>query len=648
MSWLAFVPTLLTAGTILFVPGAAVGWAMQLRGLKWAASAAPLSLSLVTVASIGAGAVGVKWTILPVAILTLVASACAWAWMRWVGPKVPATSLRKRRDAALVVVALLFAVVVIALVIASGMHDPQYFSQRYDNFFHLNAVRFILDTGNASPLWIGNLTSPDGTLPFYPSAWHALVSLVVQLSGSSIVVATNATILVVAAVMWPLGCLLLVRSLLGRGVVVTVAGGVLASAFPAFPYLPLHYGVLYPLFLGLAGVPVLLSALWALLRPTKVARRWDSALLVLLLLPGVAGAHPGAFLAALALSLPMVIGALIHRMAKGSGHTRVVSCICILGYLGLGVVVIRIVRPPADQIYWPVIESVPAAIGSVVSSAVYGYPVAWLTAILCIIGAYHAVRRPSYVRWIILTAAMVGGTLYVIVAASPSELLRNWLTGPWYNNAPRLASIFVIGALPLAVLGIDCLVRVLARISWMSVISRNAARFPLGGGVILGILLVLGIQGGALRQAGADIGFTYQMRPDAPIVTPDELALMNRLDKTVPPDAVIADDPYTGASFAYALSGRKVLMPHLLMQVSKQAELINSRFVDEGDSPRMCQALDATGVRYILDFSEHGDFMANDADFSGLRDLSRSPYVTLVDSESGAKLYRITTCGFGS
>lgn len=43
MSWLAFVPTLLTAGTILFVPGAAVGWAMQLRGLKWAASAAPLS-----------------------------------------------------------------------------------------------------------------------------------------------------------------------------------------------------------------------------------------------------------------------------------------------------------------------------------------------------------------------------------------------------------------------------------------------------------------------------------------------------------------------------------------------------------------------------------------------------------------------------
>src|SRR5690606_35955178 len=118
--------------------------------------------------------------------------------------------------------------------------------QSFDNIFHLNAIRYIVDTGIASPLEIGQMTSPGGGLPFYPSAWHATVAIIVQLSGTSIPVAVNTAALVTAAVVWPVGILALSRMLLGSSASVIVGTGIVAAAVPAFPLLPMDFGVLYP------------------------------------------------------------------------------------------------------------------------------------------------------------------------------------------------------------------------------------------------------------------------------------------------------------------------------------------------------------------------------------------------------------------
>lgn len=648
MIWITFIPTLVVAALVLFLPGAALSSAFGLRGFARVALSAPLSVSLIAVASIVSGAIGVPWSFLDVAALTVAAVVVAVLWSRWRNSVVPRRRVSRRRDTRELAFALGLSLVFIGALIATGMRDPDFFSQRYDNFFHLNAIRYVLDTGNASPFWIGTMTSPDGTLPFYPSAWHAVVSLVVSVSGASVVQGTNAVILVVAAAVWPASCIFLVRSLFGRSRTLTVVAGAIAGAFTAFPYLPLHYGVLYPLFLGLACAPAALGVVWMLVRPGVDPRRSDHVALAILLVPGIAVAHPGALLAVLALSLPMVVAAFFHKIRAGRARARVLWSVALAAYLGAGLLALHIVRPPADQIYWPTIESIPAAIGSVVSASVYGYPVALLPAVLMIAGIYSVVRRPSYVRWVALASSVVGAVLYIVVAASTSESLRNLITGPWYNNAPRLASIWVIGALPVAALGAISIVRWVMR---SRAIISFRRRVPVGRAVglgILGLALVAAAQGPGLRQAGADIEYTYAMRTDAPIVTPDEYRLMEELGTLVPPGDVVAGDPYTGASFAYALSGRKVLMPHLLMQVSADTQLINARFSTEGDDPQMCRALANTGVRYILDFSAGGDFMKNNADFSGLDGLAGSPYVSLAAVEGGARLYRITSCGFGS
>jgi Flp pilus assembly pilin Flp len=644
MSWVSIAGPLLASLVLLVLPGALIAYLLRLRGLWLIGIAAPVSVSLIAVASVISGWVGIPWGPLPVVGLSLLGALAAFLWTRFVGSRSAPERRAARRLST--ILAVVVPAIVIGFVLIRSMVSPEYFAQRYDNFFHLNAIQYVLDTANASPLWVGTMTSPEG-LPFYPSAWHATVSLVTLVSGAPVVVANNAVILAVAAVVWPLGAILLTRTLVGGNSVALVSAGVLSAASPAFPYLPLHYGVLYPLFLGLACLPAAIAVAYRALRPGAVDRRYDWIVLVVLVVPGVAIAHPGALIGLLALTVPLAVGAFAVRVARENSVPKRIAWIAGLsGYLIAGLGILQLVRPPADQIYWPVIGSLPHAIGDVVSAAVYQYPLAQVFAASLVIGAYSVVRRPSYGRWVLLGIAAVGSVLYIIVAGSTIETLRTWLTAPWYNNTPRLASLWVVSVIPLAALGAAAFIRWLLRT--VTSLRRVIDAQPVAGLLVFAVALTALTQGSAIRQAAADIEYTYEIRPDAPIVSPDELTLLKRLDEIVPDSAVIAGDPWTGASFAYGLSGRTVLMPHLLMDESDAARVINTRLDSEGDSPAVCDALRETGVTYVLDFHEGGDFMENDGDFSGLDRLAASPYVEVVAEEGNARLFRIVSCGLAS
>lgn len=645
-AWVGFVPTALIAIAVLAVPGLVLGLALRLRGWWLLATAAPLSVSLIAVASIVAGWVGIPWGVLPVLGLTIVASFAALAWMRWVGTPAPRTLSTARPRIWPTVIAVVVPAAIISLIIVRGIGEPSLIAQRYDNFFHLNAIQYVLDTGSASPFWVGSMTAP-GNLLFYPSGWHAVGSLIAQLAGSGVPMASNALVLITAAVVWPLSAILLARTLFGGSALVTVSAGVLSAATPAFPYLPLHYGPLYPLFLGLALAPVGIAAVIRALRPGVQLRRQDLVLLVVLLIPGIAVAHPGAFMGVLALSVPAAL-ALAWRLWTTHASTRARLGIAagLVGLIAAGVLVLKFVRPPASEIYWPVTGSLATAIGEVVTAAVFNYPVAGVFAILILAGVIGAFRRPTYTRSIALGMGFIGAVLYIIVAGSPYEILRTWLSGPWYNNPPRLASIWALAAVPLAASGAVVIVRWIVRRVRVAPLRRQVRRFGSVALAVVAILLAVTTQGEAIRQAAADTQWVYGqgVDEDGPILSAGEYRLLSELDEYVPEDAVVAGDPWTGTSFAYALSGRMVLMPHLLMDETPAAETINTELATEGDDPAVCAALRETGVRFVLDF-DGGTFMESPGGFDGVEDLEDSPYVRLVAEEPGARLYEVTSCG---
>ena len=91
-------------------------------------------------------------------------------------------------------------------------------SQTFDSVFHLNALRYVLETGNASSMTITGMTNGDNPPYFYPAAWHGLASLLIQITGLQLPAAVNVLNLCVAMTVWTLGCMA------GEGITAGAAG----------------------------------------------------------------------------------------------------------------------------------------------------------------------------------------------------------------------------------------------------------------------------------------------------------------------------------------------------------------------------------------------------------------------------------------
>lgn len=211
MPWSDAVPTIFAALAVLVAPGLLLAWATGARGFSLSALAPVFSVSLIAVAAVACPYVGIPWSLLPVVVLAAAASAVAFLLRRRapVGWQ-PQRSFDARFGFAML--GTLLAAVIIGARLIYAFGSPDSISQTYDNIFHLNAIQYILHTGQASSFTVGSMTG----IPFYPAGWHAVVSLTAQLSGTGIPAAVNATNLVIGAFVWPVGCIYLCQQVLGQ------------------------------------------------------------------------------------------------------------------------------------------------------------------------------------------------------------------------------------------------------------------------------------------------------------------------------------------------------------------------------------------------------------------------------------------------
>ena len=132
---------------------------------------------------------------------------------------------------------------------------------------------------------------------------------------------------------------------------------------------------------------------------------------------------------------------------------------------------------------------------------------------------------------------------------------------------------------------------------------------------------------------------------ESPLLTSDELALIERLDDEVPEDAVILGSPWTGTALAYAMADRQVVMPHTLMDITEEMSVLLDRLDSaRPGSAEVCAAVDDLGVEYVLDF---GTQEINDGKhpYKGLDRLRTSESVEKVDQIGDAVLYKVVLCG---
>ena len=642
MTWLSFALAVGAAIAVLGVVGGALSWSLGLRGL-WAVAAAPaFALTSIALASIVAPVVGLSWSLLPVLFVTVVLGLSLFlVRRRWVGSLVRQKWTRPDRW---VIGALVVCAVFLAWRVCVAIGEPTNFSQTFDAIFHLNGVRFVLDTGNASSLHIGRMTSPAGTLPFYPAAWHAFVSLIIEITGVAIPIGVNAVTLVISAVIWPLGAVLLTRTLFGNGWIVSVAAVVASAGLPAFPFLLMDYGVLFPFQLGLSLVPVALAAaLNALgLAAERTAPQLWWAVIFAGTVPGIALAHPGAFVAVLALSFPMVVTFAGRLFARAAVWGRVWVVAGFVAYVFVGLQLLRILRPPLEARQWPPTMSIAGALEQVVTGAMWYALPSLVVAIAVLVGVVAAFVTRERNALVAVAIYAVAALLFVAVSAFTQPQLRDLLSGSWYNNIPRLAAIVPLTMVPLAAFGVGWTARLVTRRA--AAASVSARRVAVLIGAVTATLATLLVLTGPVLTVTSNIAASYRITPDSPLISSDEYTLLQRLDQHVPSDAVVAGNPWTGAALAYALAGRRVLLPHTLSEISRDIQAIDDGLANGAPGSAVCDAVARTGTHFVLDFGEREIFPGTHH-YPGLEHLDSSAAVRLVDEQGEARLYEVVACG---
>ncbi|MCV7374859.1 hypothetical protein H5P33_19295 [Mycolicibacterium arabiense] len=235
----------LVAWSLLVIPGAIVARTAQLTWPVAIAVGAPLTYGVVGLAILPLGAVGVPWNgwtalgSLLVIVTAITALQVSLSRFR----ERPAPGSAMSTGPALVVAAgVMLGAVLIGYAAARGLPQWQSVPSNWDSVWHANTIRFILDTGQASPTHMGELRNVEtqATL-FYPSAFHALAAVQCQLTGIAATSAYTLSSLVAAIWLFPVSAAALTWFLLRehdrwRAAGCAAAAAALTASFTAVPY----------------------------------------------------------------------------------------------------------------------------------------------------------------------------------------------------------------------------------------------------------------------------------------------------------------------------------------------------------------------------------------------------------------------------
>ena len=645
---------------VLIVPGGTVAAILRIAGMWWFAAAPVISIAIISTAAVVASWAGVPFGIAPVALGSGAAAAVA------LGARLSAKVVRPigawDRAAISTLAAALVSGAVVGVTTFGGLDLSRAISQTYDGVFHLNAVAFVLDTGDASSFNLYSMTQQGGGNEFYPAAWHAFAALIVQLSGTSIVTAANVAWIVSAGLIWTSGVTLFALAALARrapAIRVGVVAALLSSCSAAFPLLLLAWGTLYPTGLAYALLPFGLAIVTGLVLDAEVPRGLGWSLGVTWLI-AVGLSHPRSLPSFAVLIVPLLIagGIRLARRHWASPRGRrlvmlvsggVIAATGAIGGVGWWYVYRTFDvanRPISDHLNGgPAVarQGVLESAGQVLAHAPVlppaenvSFPFIALAA-ATIAGAVLAAKFPE-TRWLIGSFALVM-VLYCLAAGSNSDFAK-LATGTWYKDKYRLLALLPMITVPLATLAL------------VTTASAIEVRRPALGRVALGILTaVVVISSWATIVAGgarASVESTFEVRQHkgGSLLDADQLALLERLPETVPEGALIAGNPWDGSALSWAIGDREAMFPHFTGEWTSDEYLI-AGWLDYGETdPEICAAIERTGLEYVLWDSEElwGSAPAESEVFAGIGRAQGSPLLTVIDSEGTATLSRITGC----
>lgn len=658
VSWAAVMPGIVGLGLLWVLPGYAVLRLLGVRGLLALGAGPAVTTGLAGVLAIGYDMVGLGWSLLSFvggALLVAGAAALIGAALgtTWHRDGVTVAGERGLRHTERAWLALTWVVGGLALAASmmTGMGRPGQPPQAWDAVFHLNAVWFVRETGNASSLGGLSPMYADNVAPFYPAVWHSIVA--VAPGFERVTEAANASSLVIGSVIWIAGLVALARVVWPARAIPTILVPVLAASFITFPAIAVSMLAVWPFALSTACLPGTIAVLIATLRGVL---DWRMHLALGLGLGwavvGVVLAHPsGLFsLALLALPLLAVLTARqLRRQARlgrpvlawGAGLALVAAVIGVGAFLLTFPPVLSIMdyQRGGQESYWPglgalLIDHPLVYVYEVTSVNLVGVLLVWLGIALAI--------RWKHARWLIVS--LLAAVLLTLLAAGPADQPLRALAGFWYTQPSRINQLVLVPAIMLAA----------GAGGWVAGKAARTFRVPVQVSTAVLVLALIVLTSGLRWTSQVQVmASTYTTYPIAwgTILEPEEIAMIDRAGQTLPEDAVVLGEAVAGSPYLLHRADVEVVFPQLSpIPDSPERTLLEQRFDQWQNDPEVCEAVRTLGVTHV-----YADGLTYDDELNakweettpGLRNLDpvEGPDWVKVDEGGHASLWEFTGCG---
>ena len=664
MSWLATIPLLLFAVVLAFGPGYAMGWALRVPARLRVFYAPLLTFALVAVSAIVLGKTGIPWSLISFVPVAAVLVAAAAGVMHLVGRRWPAlTSAEWSGNDVPVSWPVMGAVLGGFLVLhmtEDMVYGPEAFSQSLDNSFHMNAIRWIQEHGDASSLTLGAVAAANQEPTFYPAGWHDFVSLIYSTTGTSIATATIVTVLLASGILWPCSLVALSLSIPKLRRLQALAIPAMICGFAAFPGLLLRWGVLFPNLLGYALLPSFV-ALMVYLVQVMVRREYSASLsLGLASLVGLAGlalVHPNAVVSAAAFAVPLLLAgvAQVLRSHELIARQKWVGSILLLAFLVGCVGAWRVLRPAefASNTWSPILTEGEALYQFLFLGLENGnqlgdkFNPSYLAGFLALWGAGYLLYKRRNL-WLIASWVLIG-YLWIVSASVPRGEFRLLMVAPWYTDHFRLAALVVFPSVILAGIGLGGFVEGL--LTWVARRAPRPARLKVATiGMGVAIILVLVVAGlssrvPSVQETTQAVSREYRLTPTSVVLNQDEMNVINEIPKIVPKDDVIVNNPWDGSAYIYALADRHLTGYHFEFETSPKYSAIMHNLKDARTNPEVCREVNEYKAHWYVHLENQLNFGPDaQKNYDGLVAAIDTDVLTPVYSSGPMTLYRISAC----
>nr|WP_315521744.1 DUF6541 family protein [Olegusella massiliensis] len=552
---------------------------------------------------------------------------------------------------------------VIALVVCVFYHirpldGPASFTWKTDNSVHLNLVWRYVKSGEwsifSSSLFEDVSHASIMGKPYYPAAWHVLAAMITGFTKQNAAFGANVINTILLVPCFTAGIYLFLRTTLKEKTLALRLGALLPLAFGVFPWHILIPQAKNAFFFGMVLLPAFL-AVCIMVFEDALQKKYEFGKIIIFVigLLALVFAHPSmAFTLGVAL-IPYLIWVIWRGCTNNMRRNSRLGA-----FVAVGVFLFFV------MVAWQVCYEIPL-VNSVAQYIHYAYAPVRATAIEALFLGFKDVPAQPVLALFVWLGVLysfyrrkylwISGSFFLfctlfIISASLDGSFKQYMTGFWYTDWNRLASIACILAMPLAALGMESMVRVAQYLFGQLAVHDVQGHFkcfliPCIFLVVSFVMIFYPNITIPYEDVTLSTAFGYTRNRaytfnaiSYSILDQDERDFLVKV-KSITGDNLVLNVPGDGSAFAYPLSDINTYYRQFGGGNTPESELISNKINEYASNHEVQNAVKTTGAQYLLLLDKNFDAKyAKSSLFDKFHSRDWQGFVSLTDETPGFKV----------